>query len=293
MLALVWKSKGLSSGEALGRFKKELGLPGGRQGIGHTGTLDPFAEGVLLVGTDEGTKLLAPLTGLAKTYRADIVFGRTSATLDPESPSERPVDPRVIERIQALTNESLSAFLASRLGPFEQIPPAFSAIHVNGQRSYELARKGQAVELKARPATLLKARSLGLRESGAEERVWTVEVEVSSGTYIRCLGRDWAQELVGFPGQLDSLVRTHVGPFGSQPTESLLARKLTIQDLQQLFEIIRVTPQEGLRLKQGAWAPRPLERPALLIDEGTGEVRAWIEPATGKLGRLLLADPFG
>lgn len=287
-LYLLWKSPGLSSGDSLANFKRELGLPGkSREGIGHTGTLDPFASGILLVGTEEATKLLAPLNGLDKTYEATALLGVTSDTLDPEGALTAGGDLSVSEA-------TLEAFLKARPVDFSQIPPAFSAIQVDGQRSYDLARKGKAVELKARPAKLLSARHLGLEKGefrGHPVLRWRFEVRVGSGTYIRCLARDWGLELTGAAGMLESLVRTAVGPFRMPEPQGHLALK--VDGLHGLFAMVPADEAEVGALRNGGrWREKPTEIPGLVVGP-TGEVLAWVEAPFGKLGRIFRTDPFG
>lgn len=299
-LYLLWKSPGHSSGDALGRFKKDLGLPGkSREGIGHTGTLDPFAEGVLVVGTEEATKLLAPLGGLDKIYVATALLGLTSDTLDPEGALRGMHDSPATGTVAGLPNapseraQFLDAFLESKLGDFEQIPPAYSAIQVGGQRAYDLARQGKEVALKARPAKLLSARHLELENGTFKDHPvlrWRFEVRVSAGTYIRCLARDWAQELTGFPGMLESLVRIGVGPF--RMTTPSGYQKLGPADLGGLFGFLKADESAAAALQKGGiWRPQPLGLPAL-IEGPTGQVLGWTEAGSGALGRLFRADPF-
>jgi tRNA pseudouridine(55) synthase len=270
-------------------------LPGkAREGIGHTGTLDPFAEGLLLVGTEEATKLLSPLGGLDKTYEATALLGLTSDTLDPEGAPRAPERP-LAARLRELERQGAwDAYLASKVGVFEQVPPAYSAIQVDGQRAYDLARKGQAVELKARSARILAARSLGVdigEFRGHPVLRWRFEVRVSAGTYIRCLARDWGEELTGFPGMLEKLLRTGVGPYRA---ESLPGghRKLGLADLGALFEPIRASQAEKDALRKGGlWKARPAENRGLVLGP-QDEILAWTEAGSGKLGRVFTADPL-
>lgn len=303
-LYLVWKPKGISSGDALFNFKKELQSGArNRLGFGHTGTLDPFAEGLLLVGTGEGTKLLAPLQGLDKTYRAQMLWGVSSASLDTESAL------RWSDTFdgQMLSPEKLAAFAATKVGAFSQVPPEFSAVHVDGRRAYEWAREGQPKELKARNAEILKLQSLALRSlefGGRKVWAWDFEVQVSSGTYIRCLARDWGMEFGAFPGMLKELVRTCIASFeygyplegreSSKCGEKIAYRRIQIDELRSLFDEAALPPGVAERVqKNGVWEPRgPLKRPLLLQNSATGDFIAWVEEKEGRLGRIFLKCPL-
>jgi len=283
-LLLLWKERGPTSQSILGDFKKSLGLPGNpREGIGHTGTLDPFAEGLLLVGLGEGTKLLSPLMGLSKTYEAQLQFGASTETLDDTSEiTSWPVEPP--ENFEAF----LPDFLKKKIGSFEQVPPQFSAVKVDGKRAYEFAREGKEVELKARQATLESARHLSLEKIGPHW-LWSFECTVSSGTYIRALARDWSLEIFSKPSILKGLKRTAIGPFnlGSSPLGDI--KFLQKEELTAFFDFLTLPDsllqpfiQNGLRRFERA----PSERPVLVLDE-LGQVWSYLEAKTAKTGRIL------
>jgi tRNA pseudouridine55 synthase len=299
-LGLLWKAPGIGSQDALGRLKRDLGLPGkAREGIGHTGVLDPFAEGWLLCGTEEGTKLLAPLSGLDKTYEAQMLIGWTTATLDSTSEALhaegltaqalRDWLARDLSRLDA----ELREFLSHQIGAsFDQIPPQFSAVHVDGKRAYDWARKGVEKELKPKRVHILEAAHLGTERGPENSILWSFRVRVSSGTYIRALARDWATELASYPGHLTSLVRRAVGDFG-RGVEASAWTLLELSDLKGLFDIHYLTAHEADRLRQhGQWQPRPHARPCLLVGPGDSGVIAWTEALSGKLGRVFTADPL-
>lgn len=292
-LALLWKERGPESQRALGELKRSLRLPGNdRTGVGHTGTLDPFAEGILLVGTGEGTKLLTPLTGLPKTYEATALIGVSSDMLDDTGTLEWSPSPI---RTEHLTDVALREFVAAQVRRFEQMPPQYSAIHVDGKRAYEWARQGVQKELKARSCEILSAEHLGLRPlewRGGSVWEWRFRVRASAGTYIRCLARDWVSELTGFPGLLNGLVRTEVGPFTMASGKGV--QWLRAGDLHPLFDSLAITDVEAQALRaHGRWAPRfgPRGLPAL-VSRPDGEVVAWTEGVSGKIGRVFLRDPF-
>lgn len=222
-LYLVWKDKGLLSQDCLFKFKKTLAQKSGalvksRLNIGHTGTLDPFAEGLLLVGTGEGTKLLAPLTGLDKSYQARMFMGASSDSLDETGALILPESPLSLN-LENITNK-IQDFLPKAVGKIMQVPPALSAIKVDGKRAYDRVRAGERVEMTARPAEIISIEHESLREFILEKGSasvpgleWVFRVQVAAGTYIRSLARDWGEALCGFPGMLLDLRRSAIGPF--------------------------------------------------------------------------------
>ncbi|MCS7086682.1 MAG: tRNA pseudouridine(55) synthase TruB, partial [Bacteroidia bacterium] len=159
--------------------------------IGHAGTLDPLADGLLILCTGKATKLVAKLQELKKTYSAVYRFGATTATDDADAPETQICD------ASHLTRDQIQAALDRLTGEILQRPPAFSALKKNGKRAYELARKGLDPELQPRPVTIYRHQIV---EFVSGERVRVV-VECSKGTYIRALARD-AGEILGVGGYL-------------------------------------------------------------------------------------------
>lgn len=169
--------------------------------IGHTGTLDPLATGVLVVCIGAATRLADYVQVMGKAYASRFRLGATSTTDD--------ADGTVTETPDAVppTREQIETALASFVGVVEQVPPAFSALKVSGERAHSLARSGQDVRLAARPV-----RIDAIRVSGYEWPWLDVEVECGKGTYIRSIARDLGQKL-GVGGLVQTLRRTRVGPF--------------------------------------------------------------------------------
>ena len=195
------KPLGLGSTQAVGavkRVSREAGL--GKVKVGHGGTLDPLASGVLPIALGEATKLAGRMLDASKEYAFTIAFGAQTDTLDLEGKvvAESPVRP---------TRAEVEAVLPRFTGPIEQVPPAYSALMVDGQRAYDLARAVAAVELKARSVTIL---SLRLEQADAASA--TLIAHVSKGTYIRSLARDIALAL-GTVGHVTMLRRLRAGPF--------------------------------------------------------------------------------
>ena len=180
--------------------------------VGHAGTLDPFAEGVLVLGTGPDTKKLTNIATAKKTYRANLNLGKATDTLD--------LDGKISAEavVPELTKETIASVLASFIGTKEQIPPMYSAKHVNGQRLYKLARKNKTIE---RDPVMISIDQISLLDY--TEPVITFEVTCSKGTYVRVLGVDIAERL-GTVGHLTALTRIRVGTYN-------IADATTIEEL--------------------------------------------------------------
>jgi len=180
--------------------------------VGHAGTLDPFAEGVLVLGTGPDTKKLTNIASAKKTYRANLNLGKATDTLD--------LDGKISAEavVPELTKETIASVLASFIGTKEQIPPMYSAKHVNGQRLYKLARKNKTIE---RDPVMISIDQISLLDY--TEPVITFEVTCSKGTYVRVLGADIAEKL-GTVGHLTALTRIRVGTYN-------IADATTIEEL--------------------------------------------------------------
>lgn len=208
-LVIVDKPGGMTSHDVVGRCRRLFGT----RKVGHAGTLDPMATGVLVIGIERATKLLGLITGTDKSYAATIRLGQTTSTEDAEG--------EVLASIPAghLDAAQIEAAIAPLRGDIEQVPSAVSAIKVDGQRAYKLAREGQTVELAARPVRIGRFEVTAIRRDGEFTDV-DVEVECSSGTYIRALARDVGATLaVG--GHLTALRRTKVGRYGLDEARTL------------------------------------------------------------------------
>jgi tRNA pseudouridine55 synthase len=196
------KPAGRTSHTALSGFRKAF--PASR--VGHTGTLDSFATGLLVVVVGTYSRLTPWFTGLDKAYDAEVLFGVGTDTLDPVGD--------VVAKGPIPSIGEIEAALGRFRGPILQIPPEYSAIHVGGARASDLAMAGETVELKPRPVTISSIELLGFEGGKARLRV-----ECSSGTYVRALARDIAAAC-GTCAHLSALRRLRVGPFG---IESALA----------------------------------------------------------------------
>lgn len=208
-LVIVDKPAGMTSHDVVGRCRRLFGT----RKVGHAGTLDPMATGVLVIGIERATKLLGLITGTDKSYAATIRLGQTTSTEDAEG--------EVLDTVPAehVTDADIEDAVARLRGDIEQVPSAVSAIKVAGERSYKLAREGRAVDLPARPVRITRFDVLAVRRAGGFTDV-DVEVDCSSGTYIRALARDVGVALaVG--GHLTALRRTAVGRYGLQEARTL------------------------------------------------------------------------
>lgn len=196
-IVVVDKPAGLTSHDVVGRLRRILRT----RKVGHAGTLDPMATGVLVCGVERGTKLLGHLALDTKAYTATIRLGAATTTDDAEG--------EVVSRADAssVTDGAVAAGIAALTGQIAQVPSSVSAIKVDGRRAYARVRAGEEVVLAARPVTVS---AFTLRERRGDDL--DVRVECSSGTYVRALARDLGAAL-GVGGHLTALRRTRVGPF--------------------------------------------------------------------------------
>lgn len=220
------------------------------QKAGHAGTLDPLATGILPVALGEATKTVPFMMDAPKSYEFDIAFGTSTETLDAEG--------EVIGRSEARPIESdLRASLPQFVGSVEQIPPKYSAIKIDGKRAYDLARAGEAVEMKTR---IVRIDAVRLERFDGE--IAAFSVDCGKGTYVRSLARDICADL-GVEGHVCRLRRTRVGPFtlkqsftvdelericdGASASEGLLPLSTALDDI----PVLAVNEEEAKRLKQG------------------------------------------
>lgn len=208
-MLLVDKPAGLTSHGVVARVRR---LAGTRK-VGHAGTLDPMATGLLVLGVGSATRLLAYLVGLDKEYVATVRLGISTLTDDADGPIDAYADP---DRVLRLGDSEIAAGMAALTGAIDQVPSAVSAIKVGGQRAYARVRAGEHVELAPRRVTVAAFELLDtpsrVDADGHPAIDLAVRVECSSGTYVRSLARDLGAAL-GVGGHLTALRRTRVGPF--------------------------------------------------------------------------------
>src|SRR4051794_1848658 len=226
-LAVVDKPAGVTSHDVVGMLRKRFD----ERQVGHAGTLDPDATGVLLVGVGKATRLLRFLTALGKTYTAEIVLGTSTSTLDASGVVTGTFDmsTATVDQARIIAAEQLT-------GAIMQIPPMVSAVHVDGKRLHELAREGIEVERQPRPVTVYSFEISGTLPD--DPMVLCVRVHCSAGTYIRTLADDLGR-LLGGGAHLRNLRRTAVGSFtdneARQPDEcELIAPADALRDYQQV-----------------------------------------------------------
>lgn len=254
----------------------------GTRKVGHAGTLDPMATGVLVVGVNKATRLLTYIVGHDKTYTATIRLGQSTVTDDAEGEI-------LSERIAAaVTEEDIEREVSKLRGDIEQVPSQVSAIKVDGKRSYARVREGQQVELKARPVTISRFDILQVRrEHGGKIIDVDVIVSCSSGTYIRALARD-VGEALNVGGHLTALRRTEVGPYKISQAKRLaeLAEEFEMLPLDEaaaaLFPNRTVSVDEAVELSFG----RTIAASSSVMDVTKDEIVAAFAP-NGTLVALL------
>lgn len=262
---MIDKPAGMTSHDVVARVRRIMGT----RKVGHAGTLDPMATGVLVLGLERATKLLGHLALDTKAYLATLRLGASTTTDDVEGENLATAD------ASGVTDEAIAATVAGLTGDIQQVPSAVSAVKVNGKRAYELARAGETVDLDPRPVTVSRFDVLATRRADTSVEV-DVLVECSSGTYVRALARDLGEQL-GVGGHLAQLRRTRVGPFG-------LA---TVRTLEQLEE------QPELSLDLDAAVETAFER----IDVNAGTARSLSHgqsvPGAGLPGTYGMFGPDG
>jgi tRNA pseudouridine55 synthase len=266
----------LTSTHAVSRVRRAFNA----QKAGHAGTLDPLATGILPIALGEATKTVPFLVDADKAYRFTIAWGRTTATYDREGETIAQSDARP-------TLAEIEVALPAFVGEISQIPPAYSAIKVDGERAYDLARAGQTVELAPRAVTIHTAR---VAEVPDADHV-TLEIECGKGTYVRAIARDLAQ-MLGACGHVSALRRTRVGRFTeasavtlelledlghkARQSEALLPVETALDDI----PVLAVTTEDAFRLKQGrsiVLVPRQVETVKAGLKPGSRTVSAMAE----------------
>ncbi|GAA4998714.1 tRNA pseudouridine(55) synthase TruB [Kitasatospora paranensis] len=225
-LVIVDKPEGITSHGVVAKLRW---LAGTRK-VGHAGTLDPMATGILVIGVERATRLLGHLMLTSKTYEATVRLGQTTITDDREGEVTASVP------ADAVAREAIDAGIAALTGEIMQVPSKVSAIKIDGKRSYARVREGEDFELAARPTTVhsftVHAQRSAVAEDGTPVTDLDVTVECSSGTYIRALARDLGAAL-GVGGHLTALRRTRVGPYG-------LEHARTLEQLEEKLEVLPI-----------------------------------------------------
>lgn len=240
-ILVVYKEQGITSRDVVNQVGKILHI----KKIGHTGTLDPMASGVLVLCVGKATKLVELLTSVEKEYVAEVTLGMRTDTLD--------VTGTVLEQKEFnVTELQIKEVLSSMIGTYEQEVPLYSAIHVNGKKLYEYARKGEEVRLPKKKVTISKLDLIEIKEEGR----FSICTTVSKGTYIRSLVRDIAFKL-GTIGVMSQLNRTKQGDFTLSDTYTLEQIKsgnfvlLSILEVLKKYKTIVVDEELEQKIKYG------------------------------------------
>ena len=262
----IYKEKGFTSHDVVAKMRGILK----QKKIGHTGTLDPDATGVLPVCLGSGTKLCDMLTDKSKEYEAVVLLGKTTDTED--------VSGAVIEeKTVTVSEEEIKSVIMSFMGEYMQIPPMYSALKVNGKKLYELARQGIEVERKARPVVISELTILSMDLP----RV-TIRVSCSKGTYIRSLCRDMGEK-IGCGACMESLVRTRVGSFLLKDAVSLKQLEENREKIEEFIKPVDACFEEYRKVYAEG-------RNAVLVSNGN-MFRAHIADAKdGELFRIYISD---
>jgi tRNA pseudouridine55 synthase len=227
-IVVVDKPGGLTSHDVVGRMRRIAGT----RKVGHAGTLDPMATGVLVIGVEKATRLLHHLVLADKAYTATIRLGEATSTDDAEG------EPVGGASVAGLDESTVRAAMVPLTGDIEQVPSTVSAIKVEGRRAYDRARAGESVELAARPVTVSRFEARAFRRDDEKLDV-DVVVECSSGTYVRALARDLGTAL-GVGGHLTALRRTRVGPF-------TIDQARTLDELAELPDPVTLSLADAVR----------------------------------------------
>lgn len=246
---IVDKPIGMTSHQVVGRFRKVFGT----RRVGHSGTLDPDASGVLVCAIGSVTRLLVYLLGADKTYRTTVVLGIETDTEDAAGEVLRRAEP---EQVEAVTAQQVTETLAGFTGNIDQVPSAVSAIKQRGKRSYQRVRAGEKVHLDARPVRIERLEQVTPLTHGR----FDIEVDCSSGTYIRALGRDIGHALkVG--AHITNLRRLRLGDFGiaeATPLDTITAETPLLDPakvLRRIMPCVPVDTEQAKRISRGVQMP--------------------------------------
>ena len=278
-LVIVDKPGGMTSHDVVARMRR---LAGTRR-VGHAGTLDPMATGVLVVGVEKATRLLGYLTLTEKEYQATIRLGQSTTTDDAEG------EPSGGAPAGDVPEEAVKAEAARLTGEIMQVPPSVSAIKIDGQRAYKLTRAGAAPEMKPRPVSVYEFTVANTRYVD-KFLDFDAVIRCSSGTYIRALARDVGAAL-GTGGHLTALRRTRVGPYDQARAATLeaLSERMELTPLAEAaaaaFPRIALDEADAGRLSHGIRIPVPEGAPS-----GTAEAPAAAFGPDGSLVALVTTD---
>jgi tRNA pseudouridine55 synthase len=283
-ILLLDKPQGPTSHDLVARTRRALGT----RKVGHAGTLDPMATGLMILGVDSSTRLLTFLVGLDKEYTATIRLGQATTTDDAEGGIVAEAD------ASGLAPEAIAAAVSALTGEIAQVPSSFSAIKVDGRRSYDRARAGEDVDLPPRPVTVSAFEVLNRRVEGHLLDL-DVRVAVSSGTYVRALARDLGRAL-GVGGHLTTLRRTRIGPFdiadAVDPDDDLTAALIPPAEVAaRLFPTVSMDADMTLALSQGKRIAVPVADASVVAAVGPDGRLAGLVSVRDGTARVLVNFP--
>jgi tRNA pseudouridine55 synthase len=291
-LLLVDKPGGMTSHDVVARARRVLSV----RRVGHAGTLDPMATGLLVLGVGAATRLLGHLGGSDKTYDATIRLGQATVTDDREG------EVTATTSAAGVTEDAVRAALAGQVGPLRQVPSSVSAVKVDGRRSYDRVRAGEEFELAARSVTVHRLDVHRVERPSADLVDVVVTVTCSTGTYIRAIARD-VGAVLGVGGHLTALRRTSSGPFGTdeaRPVEDAAAAlaadgagpgvlSLT-EAARRVFPVRELSAEEAVALGHGQRVPAT-GAAGVHAAVGPGDVLVALVEDSGSVARVAVGFP--
>lgn len=277
-ILVVWKPRGMTSFDVVYRLRKYLKT----RKIGHTGTLDPQVDGILVICVAKATKLVQMLTDSDKSYEGEITLGYSTETED--------ADGEIVERVEmgaadVVDVETIDRAMSSFIGTIEQVPPMYSAVKVKGRRLYEYARAGEEVERPIRQAKIYSFEREGepVYDGSAGTQTWRFSVDCGKGTYVRTLAVDLGARL-GYPAHMSDLTRTSSGGYTKDQALTLeeiaelsetgqLAESIqSIESALSDFKSIRIYETDYVKIKNGQVLPEDyfgevMTEPTALYDD--------------------------
>ncbi|OFM59710.1 tRNA pseudouridine(55) synthase [Corynebacterium sp. HMSC058E07] len=293
-VVLVDKPSGPTSHDMVAKLRRIMGT----RRVGHSGTLDPMATGLLVVGVERGTKFLAHVVAHDKRYEATVRLGAATHTDDAQGEVLSTAAPADLE---ALTEERIRAAFDAQRGDIMQRPTSVSSIKIDGKRAHELVREGQEVVLPERPVTIFSLEVLDVVFGVDATSCIDVRISVhcSSGTYIRAIARD-VGEALGVGGHLTQLRRTSVGPFDISEARTLeqleKAPQLSLnldEAMVRCFDVREVSESEGVDLSLGKWLQPVGHKGVHAAVTPSGRAIALVEEKGKRAASVFVARPAG
>ena len=292
-VVLVDKPSGPTSHDMVAKLRRIMGT----RRVGHSGTLDPLATGLLVVGVERGTKFLAHVVAHDKRYEATVRLGMATHTDDAQGDITFTASP---EKLATLTEEQIRAAFATQTGDIMQRPTSVSSIKIDGKRAHELVREGHEVVLPERPVTIFSLEVHDVVVNDAPSCIdVSISVHCSSGTYIRAIARDVGAAL-GVGGHLTMLRRTSVGPFDiseARTLEQLDANpSLTLnldEAMVRCFATREISESEGVDLSLGKWLEPVGDKGVTAAVTPSGHAIALIEEKGKRAASVFVARPAG